>query len=103
MRRGKLRTGRCEITAARPARTSCPPSAIPHSCLVQLRAHREVDARQSVAGRPAPLRDLACGVARGQTAALSVEGIVLGSATVTAISRDRSARSGTERMDGRGA
>ena len=35
-----------------------------------------------LAGVPHPRRDLACGVVRGQIAALAVEGIVLGSATI---------------------
>jgi hypothetical protein len=54
-------------------------------------------------GVPHPLRGLACGVVGGQTAALSVEGIVLGSATITATPWGRSARSGTVRTDGRSA
>ena len=103
MRIGGSRVGSCEITAARSDRSNCPPSVIPHGCLMHLRAHREEDACIVPAGVPHPLGDLACGVVRGQTAALSVEGIVLGSATSTATSWGRSARSDTEPTDGRGA
>ena len=102
MRVGELCSGKCEITAARSDRTSCPPSVIPHGCLGQLRAHRVRDACKVLAGVPHPRRDLAHGVVRGQTAALAVEGIVLGSAT-TATSWGRSARSDTVRTDGRSA
>jgi len=49
------------------------------------------------------LRDPTYGVVRGQAAAFNAEDAVLNSATITATSGGRSARSGTERMDGRGA
>jgi hypothetical protein len=55
------------------------------------------------AGVPHPLHDLACGVVKGQTAALSVEGIVLGSANSAATYWGRNARSDTVRTDGRSA
>jgi hypothetical protein len=106
MRVGGLRAGGREIAAARSGPMSYPPSVIPHGCLVLLRAHRTADAcaAHRATGVPHPLRDLACGVVGGQTAALSVEGIVLGSAAVVTVkSWGRSARSGTARMDGRGA
>lgn len=105
MRTGGSRVGSCEITAARSGRSSRPPSVIPHGCLVHLRAHRAVNACAVWAiGVTHPLRDPTRGVVEGcPTAVFAVEDTVLGSASITATSWGRNARSDTEPTDGRGA
>jgi tRNA-specific 2-thiouridylase len=79
-----------EIGASRPVWSGCAPPAEPIDCLVQLRAH----------GTPQPavceadggtlrirLHSPARGVARGQAAVLYDDEVVLGSATISAVSR----------------
>jgi tRNA-specific 2-thiouridylase len=78
-----------EITATRAVWTGCPPPAEPRNCLVQLRAHGDVqsctawldgDVVRIRLDRPAR------GVAKGQAAVLYGGDAVLGSATISGTS-----------------
>ena len=78
-----------EITADRPVWTGCAPPLAPRGCLVQLRAHGDVHACTAWLEEDAlrlRLPHPARGVAKGQAAVLYDGNIVLGSATISAIS-----------------
>jgi tRNA-uridine 2-sulfurtransferase len=75
-----------EITATRPVWTGCAPSAEPRACLVQLRAHGEVQACTAwLDGDELHVRlyHPSRGVAKGQAAVLYDGDAVLGSATIS--------------------
>jgi len=85
-----------EIEVSRPVWSGCAAPAGPIECLVQLRAHGEP---QAATCEPGPsdgalrirLHRAARGIARGQAAVLYDGDVVLGSATISAVSRSRPA------------
>jgi tRNA-uridine 2-sulfurtransferase len=79
-----------EIEASRPVWSGCVPPGAPIDCLVQLRAHAEPQAATCEADGATlriRLHDPARGVARGQAAVLYDGEVVLGSATISAVSK----------------
>jgi tRNA-uridine 2-sulfurtransferase len=79
-----------EIEASRPVWSGCTPPCGPVDCLVQLRAHGEpqpATCETDGATLRIRLHDPARGVARGQAAVLYAGEVVLGSATISAVSR----------------
>jgi tRNA-specific 2-thiouridylase len=81
-----------EIEATRPVWSGCVPPAGPVDCLVQLRAHGEPQPASCAADGAAlriRLHSPARGVARGQAAVLYDNDVVMGSATISAVSRPR--------------
>jgi tRNA-specific 2-thiouridylase len=79
-----------EIEASRSVWSGCIPPAGPIDCLVQLRAHSEpqpATCETDGATLRIRLRTPARGVARGQAAVLYDDEVVLGSATISAVSR----------------
>jgi tRNA-uridine 2-sulfurtransferase len=79
-----------EIEASQPVWSGCAPPSGPIDCLVQLRAHGEPQAATCEADGATlriRLHDPARGIARGQAAVLYDDEVVLGSATISAVSR----------------
>jgi tRNA-uridine 2-sulfurtransferase len=79
-----------EIEASRPVWSGCVPPSAPIDCLVQLRAHAEpqgATCEPDGATLRIRLHVPARGVARGQAAVLYDGDVVLGSATISAVSR----------------
>jgi len=79
-----------EIGASRPVWSGCAPPAEPIGCLVQLRAHGKPQSAICEADGGTlriRLHSPARGVARGQAAVLYDDEVVLGSATISAVSR----------------
>ncbi len=79
-----------EIEASQPVWSGCTPPNEPIDCLVQLRAHGEPQAATCEADGATlriRLHDPARGIARGQAAVLYDNEVVLGSATISAVSR----------------
>ena len=79
-----------DIEASQPVWSGCDPPSGPVDCLVQLRAHGEPQAATCEADGAAlriRLHGPARGVARGQAAVLYDHEVVLGSATISAVSR----------------
>jgi tRNA-uridine 2-sulfurtransferase len=81
-----------EIEASRPVWSGCAPPVGPLDCLVQLRAHGEpqpATCEMDAGILHVRLYQPARGVARGQAAVLYEDGVVLGSATISAVSGSR--------------